>query len=260
MLDQVTPFHLQSSLEQFRLNLLCAYHILDMNGHGSDGVGHVTARMSGEERFWIHFVGVGFDEVELGDLQLAGFDLRVLEGNRPINLAIAFHVAIYRARPDVNCVVHTHPAHALALGTLGQPLEIITQDGAKLLDEVAFHGGYEGPVLEEGGEAQEIARTLGARSAIVLKHHGIIAVGRSVRDAVLVALDLGMAASVQLLAMAAGRPDTAPLEGARQIKEFLWRDPLLRGRWEILVRRARRAREACIPATAAQTFPPLVHL
>lgn len=252
-------YHLPSQLEQLQLDLLCGYHILDMNGQGADLAAHMTARMPGEMSFWTHPFGLAFDEVALDDLQEADFKLNVLQGDRPINLSMAFHVAIYRARPDVSCVVHTHPTHSVALGVLGRNLDIITQDGAKLLDDVALYEGYQGTVVGEDGEAKDIARTLGSRSALLLKHHGIIAVGKSVRDAVLVAMDLEAAASVQLLAMASGTPHAVPGDGGRQIKEFLWRDPVLRGRWDIYVRRARRLRPELIPPSALREFPPLVH-
>lgn len=70
--------------------------------------------------------------------------LTVLEGDGMANPANRFHSWIYRARPDVRCIVHTHPLHVAALSMLAVPLEVSQMDIAPLYDDCAFLGDWPG--------------------------------------------------------------------------------------------------------------------
>src|SRR6188474_921761 len=93
-------------------------------GHDSGLAGQITAR--GEElgTYYTQRLGLGFDEITAGSLLLVDEDLNVLSGDGMPNPANRFHSWIYRARPDVNCVVHTHPFHVAALSMLEVPLVV----------------------------------------------------------------------------------------------------------------------------------------
>jgi L-fuculose-phosphate aldolase len=260
MAESVRKLHdWASDIAQLRTDLVCAYHILDMGGQGSDIAGHCTARAPGDDRFWTHPLGLTFEEVELDDLHQVDFGLNILHGDRTINLALAFHAAIYRARPDVNCVVHTHPLNCVALGALGRNLEIISQEGFMFLDDVSLCDEYGGDVSDKG-EATNIAKALGSCTALLLKNHGIITVGKSVRDATLAALDLELAASIQMKALSVGTPAVAPRHAASQMKSFFTKDTFLQARWAAFVRKAHRLRPSLIPESALSNLSRVVHL
>ena len=97
--------------DALRLDLLCAYHVLDLEGQGSGLGGHVTARVPGENAFWCHAWGLAFDEVVIDDLIKLDFGLNKLAGHGKVNPTLIFHARIYAARPDVASVVHTHADH-----------------------------------------------------------------------------------------------------------------------------------------------------
>lgn len=230
-----------AELRDLKRDLLHAYHILDADGQSSGIAGHLTARLPGQRTFWSHRWGLGFDEVTMGDLIEADFDLTTVSGEGRVNPTLNIHTQIYEARPDVGCIIHTHGKNALALGAAGATLEPVTQTGAFFYDDIAFLDEYEGVVLGKS-EGDTIAGALGQRRGVLLKNHGALVVGSGVRAATIGMLVLEFAAEVQLKAMAAGPLSRLPEAAARQAKGFLTAKGLIDQRFEHQVRRIRRER------------------
>jgi L-fuculose-phosphate aldolase len=188
-----------------RLALAC--RILFDNGHDAGLAGQITARSESGESFYTQRFGLGFDEISASNLVHVDQDLNVI-GDNTINTGMAnpanrFHTWIYRCRPDVNCIIHTHPLHIAALSMLEVPLAISHMDTCPLYDDCAFLKDWPGiPVGNQEGEI--IAAALGQKRTILLSHHGQLVTGRTVEEACLLALLIERAARMQLLAMAAG--------------------------------------------------------
>jgi L-fuculose-phosphate aldolase len=226
---------------QLRNDLLHAYHILDADGQASGIAGHLTARLPGADRFWSHQWGVGFDEVRAEGLIEAHFDLRTLRGKGRVNPTLHIHTRIYRARPDVTCIIHTHGKAGVALGCAGMTLEPITQTGAVFHDDIALFDEFHGIVLDTH-EGDAIAMALGPRRGLLLKNHGAIVVGASVAEACICMTVLEWAADVQLRAAAAGPLQKLAPDAAAQAKRFLLDPDNLGLRWDFLKRKIARAR------------------
>jgi len=121
-------------------------------GHDSGLAGQITARAEEPGTYYTQRLGLGFDEITAGNLLLVDEDLNVLDGGGMANPANRFHSWIYRARPDVNCIVHTHPFHVAALSMLEVPLAVSQMDIAPLYDDCAFLKDWPGvPVGNEEG-------------------------------------------------------------------------------------------------------------
>ncbi|VFR21997.1 Ribulose-5-phosphate 4-epimerase and related epimerases and aldolases [plant metagenome] len=188
------------SLRQ-RLALTC--RILFDNGHDSGLAGQITARTDTPGQFYTQRLGLGFDEISEDNLLRVDEDLNVLAGEGMANPANRFHSWVYRKRPDVNCIIHTHALHTAALGMLEQPLVVSHMDNCVLFDDVAFVAKWPGiPVGNEEGEF--IASALGSKRALLLSHHGLLIAGTSVEEACVLAIAFERAARMQLLASAAG--------------------------------------------------------
>jgi L-fuculose-phosphate aldolase len=184
-----------------KLALTC--RILFENGHDSGLAGQITARTGTPGEFYTQRLGLGFDEISEDNLLRVDEDLNVLEGGGMANPANRFHSWVYRARPDVNCIIHTHAVHTAALGMLEQPLVISHMDNCVLYDDVAFVAQWPGvPVGNEEGVL--ISGALGNKRALMLSHHGLLIAGQSVEEACVLAIAFERAARMQLLAMAAG--------------------------------------------------------
>ncbi len=230
-----------SEVRQLKRDLLHAYHILDADGQSSGIAGHLTARLPGQRSFWSHRWGLGFDEVTMDDLIEADFDLATLTGEGRVNPTLNIHTQIYEARPDACCIIHTHGKNGLALGAAGATLEPVTQTGALFFEDIAFLDEYEGIVLGKN-EGDTIAEALGPRRGVLLKNHGALVVGATVREATIAMLVLEFAAEVQLKAMAAGPLSRLPETAARQAKQFLLSKQLIDQRFEHQMRRVQRER------------------
>lgn len=188
-------------------------------GHDSGLAGQITARAEAPGTYYTQRLGLGFDEITAGNLLLVDEDLNVLEGAGMANPANRFHSWIYRARGDVNCIVHTHPFHVAALSMLEVPLVVSQMDIAPLYDDCAFLPDWPGvPVGNEEGEI--ISGALGDKKAILLAHHGQVVAGASIEEACSLAMLIERGAKLQLAAMAAGSIAALPEHLAREAHDW----------------------------------------
>lgn len=175
-----------------------ACNILAHEGQGDLTLGHVSARLPTLDRMLMKAAGWGLEEVTSEDVLEVDFDGHVHGGSGRRHSEYPIHAEIYRARPAVGCVVHTHPAAAIALAARGETIKAVSHEG------VLFHGA---PVFEQttalirdAATGAALAHTLGGHSAALMRNHGVVVVGETVEDATVRAILLEKAAAVQLLA------------------------------------------------------------
>lgn len=203
-----------------KLALTC--RILFEGGHDSGLAGQITCRAEAPGTYYTQRLGLGFDEISASNLLLVDEDLNVLVGGGMANPANRFHSWLYRARADVNCIIHTHPLHIAALSTLEVPLVVSHMDLCPLYDDVAFLEKWPGvPVGNEEGEI--ISAAIGNKKAILLSHHGQLIAGASIEEACVLANLIERAAKMQLLAMAAGNIKPIPEGLAQEAHDWISR-------------------------------------
>ena len=121
-------------------------------------------------------------------------------------------------------------------------IEMCTQPAAIFQDELAYFDEYEGVVLGKS-EGDSIADALGSRRALILKNHGQLIAGRTVGEAVFLAVRLEFVARLQLAAMQTGRTlANMPDSMTRQAHDFFWKTDNIRMQWEALQREILRLR------------------
>jgi L-fuculose-phosphate aldolase len=182
--------------------------------------GQITARGEEAGTYLTQRLGLGFDEISTDNLLLVDEHLAVMKGDGIPNPANRFHSWVYRARPDVNCIIHSHAVHTAALSMLEVPLEVSHMDNCVLYDDVAFVPNWPGvPVGNEEGEL--ISEALGTKRALLLAHHGLLVAGEHSGGSLVVALAFERAARMHLLAASAGkiqpielRWDAKPMTGS----------------------------------------------
>ncbi|MEZ5739048.1 MAG: aldolase [Burkholderiaceae bacterium] len=210
--------------EPQRLALAC--RMLAREGHAQTLAGQVTAKADDDGVVWTPPLGLGLDEVTPPALIQVDADLKRLRGTGMANPAVRFHWWVYRARPRVRCIVHTHPPFVSALSMLGVPLKVAHMDAAMFYDDCAYLAQWPGvPVADDEGEL--IAGALGDKRSILLAHHGLLCTGQTIQEATYLALNLEWAARVQLRAMAAGTIQTVEPAHARDAREFLLRPEIV---------------------------------
>lgn len=211
--------HIAESNLNVREKLALTCRALFDAGHDSGLAGQITARAEQPGTYYTQRLGLGFDEITAGNLLLVDENLNVLDGGGMANPANRFHSWIYRARPDVNCIVHTHPFHVAALSMLEVPLIVSQMDIAPLYDDCAFLADWPGvPLGNEEGEI--ISGALGDKKAILLAHHGQVVAGASVEEACSLAMLIERGAKLQLAAMAAGTIAPLPDRLAREAHDW----------------------------------------
>jgi L-fuculose-phosphate aldolase len=179
--------------------LVDACRILAMAEQGDDVWGHATARVPGTDTFWMKPAGLGLEEIRAEDLQLIDLDGKVLRGPHPRHTEVFIHAEVFRARPEVNGVVHTHPVPATVFSSLEVPLRPILHEGTNFVppDVPRFTETTDLIVTPALGRA--VARTLSARPALFLVNHGIVTAGESIEEATVNALLLDKIARAQLM-------------------------------------------------------------
>ncbi len=226
-----------------RLALTC--RILFDHGHDAGLAGQITARTDENETFYTQRFGLGFDEITTSNLVHVDQDLKVVAGEGMPNPANRFHTWIYRARPNVKCIIHTHPLHVAALSMLEVPLAVSHMDMCPLFEDCAFLKDWPGiPVGNEEGEI--ISAALGDKRAVLLAHHGQLVTGATVEEACVLAILIERAARLQLLAQAAGEIKPIPPALGREAHDWISTQKRNQAAFSYYARRALRTHSDCL--------------
>lgn len=227
-----------------REKVALACRILFAAGHGSGLSGQISAR-EGDGQFITQRMGLGFDEISASNLLTVNHELAVIDGSGIANPANRFHGWIYRARPDVNCIIHTHPIYTSSLSMLEVPLVITHMDSCALHDEVSFFPRWPGvPVGDSEGAI--ISEALGDKRALLLGHHGLITATSSVEESCVLALQFERTARMQLIAMAAGELAKIDPVLAAEAHDWLLRPARINWTFAYYARRVLAQDDTCV--------------
>jgi L-fuculose-phosphate aldolase len=151
-----------------------------------------------------------YDTLDIDDIPIIDFDGQPVEGDLPPSVETPLHIGIYRARKNVNAVIHTHSVFASAVSVAGLDIPPIMED------QVIFLGGeikLAGHALSGTRElVTNVIGALGDRSAVLLPNHGAVGTGRTMRDAFTACELIEKTARIFLLALAAGKVNLVPAQ------------------------------------------------
>jgi L-ribulose-5-phosphate 4-epimerase len=147
--------------------------------------------------------GYKFEQLTPAHMVVVDPDGRVVEGNLKPSTDTDTHLFVYRHRPDIFGMVHTHSPYASSFAVLGQPIPACLTASAMLGGEIPL-GGY-API---GGAdiGQEIINKIGRSLAIVMQNHGVFTIGASPQEATKMAVEVEEIAKITHLAMLRGQP------------------------------------------------------
>jgi L-fuculose-phosphate aldolase len=191
-----------------------ACRILDMEGHGDMTLGHLSVRESAGRGFWMKRNQIGLGEV-LGadDFVLVDWDGRHIAGSGGRHSEWPIHSEIFRARSDVNVVVHTHSFYASVFSAAIEPLQPYTLDADQFVDVPRHEADVALITLKNEGEA--IAHSLGGNFAMLLGNHGVVFCGGSIEQAVCSGIFLEKACKAHVVGRAANLKTDMPSRAAR---------------------------------------------
>ena len=164
--------------------------------------------------------GIRYEDLTPENMVVLDLDGKVVEGKYKPSSDTFAHVYVYRHRPDVNGVVHTHSTFATAWAAAGKPIPPVL---TAICDEFGGPipvGGY----AKIGGDeiGQEIVRSIGSGPAILMKNHGVFTIGKTPDAAVKAAVMVEDVARTVFYALQLGRPDEIPAdEVARAHRRYL---------------------------------------
>jgi len=164
--------------------------------------------------------GIRYEDLTPESMVVVDLDGKVVEGNHKPSSDTFAHVYVYRHRPDVNGVVHTHSTFATAWAAVGRPIPAVL---TAICDE--FGGPVPvGAYAKIGGDeiGQEIIRSIGSSPAILMKNHGVFTVGKTPEAAVKAAVMVEDVARTVFYALQMGQPEEIPAEEiARAHRRYL---------------------------------------
>lgn len=199
----VTPAGISAEEWQARIDLAAAYRLIAHHGWDDVIYNHSSMRVPGEERcFLIKRHELLYTEVTASNLVKVSIDADLDEAagvNRP---GFTLHGGVLSARPDVNCAIHVHTELGMALAGLKGGLRMLSQPAVRFYRRVGYHP-YEG-ITEDFAERQRINAALGAHRALIMHNHGLLTVGKTVREAFVLMKYLLAAADIQLRMQSSG--------------------------------------------------------
>lgn len=231
------------SLNELKEKLALSCNILANEGHWDNILGHVSVRIPGKNRILMKPHSFGFEEIRPHHLIEVDLDGKKVVGKYERHSEVFIHTEILKARPDVNCVVHSHPPYATAFGSLRQPLRPISHEGNIFYDGLPLFD-YTTALIRTPELGVEVAKSLGKCRGVLMKNHGSTVVGESIELATLYAVFLEKAARIQLLATASGDPSWTSDEESVFKYEQIYTPHRLGSMWDYFVRRAKKFRKS----------------
>ena len=167
---------------------------------------HISARVPGpDHHFLINAFGLLWDEISASTLVKVTLDGEVVDDptGHGINRAgYVIHSAVHRARPDIECVMHTHTSAGIAVSAQEQGLLPLSQHAMRFTGSIGYHD-YEGLALELDEQAR-LTRDLGGHKAMILRNHGLLTCGESIAEAFDLMYYLERACQTQVSALGGG--------------------------------------------------------
>jgi L-fuculose-phosphate aldolase len=161
--------------------------------------------------------GVPYEEIDPADVPLVTIEGEQVAGPQEASSETPMHTAIYRERPDVGSVIHTHSPYATTFASLDEPVPASNRRMALVGDEIPV-AGFEQPGTEALGKLA--VEALGDEcNACLLKNHGVIAVGPDPETAYEVASLVEYCARVHYQALGVGEPTTVPHDELEALRE-----------------------------------------
>ena len=189
-----------------REKLVNAGRVLVDEGQGDYVWGHISARLpDNPNRFLMKPGTLGLEELTQDNIITVDIEGEKVGGEWPRHNEVYIHSEVMRSRPDVMAVLHTHPEHAIAFSSLGRALSAMSNDGTMFSAGVPIFSETTDLITDQP-RGKMVAKTLGKGNALILRNHGIVTAGRSIEEAVFLAIKLERACRIQLLAESAGGP------------------------------------------------------
>jgi L-ribulose-5-phosphate 4-epimerase len=207
--------------------LVDAIRMLERAGY-IDHNGHASARRD-DGSFYINSGASVRGALTDADIVTVDLDGNLVEGTAKPPLEFHIHSEIYRARPDVQAVMHTHPQWSTFLTMTGVKYQPVYAQGVLLGDMPLMDTPLSVNTRPMG---EKLAATLGQRPAVLLKAHGVVVVGADIVECFALAAYVEEHAYRQYMAMQIGEPYVFSAEEQEACRQKLWAPNLFQKTWD----------------------------
>ncbi len=179
--------------------------------------GNVSARDAETGLVVIKASGIRYEEMRPEHMIVVDMDGKMVEGNYKPSSDVFSHLYIYKHREDVGGVVHTHSRYATAFAAVGKPIPcVLTAIADEFGGEIPC-GGF--ALIGDEAIGKVVIESIGKSPAVLLKNHGVFAIGRNATAAVKAAVMTEDAAATVWIALQLGMPDVIPQEDVKKLHE-----------------------------------------
>ena len=179
--------------------------------------GNISLRGESGNRIAITPSGRPYQELTAAEIVIVDSCGQIVDGEKPSS-ELALHVAIYRARPDVRAVVHTHSLYATACAVAGVAIPPSLEELVQAVGGEVLVARYALPGTAELADA--VVDALADRNAALMSNHGAVACGPSLREALLVAQLVEKAAQIHAIAQGLGGAKRLSDQDVQLMREF----------------------------------------
>ena len=164
--------------------------------------GNISCRVPGEDYIAITPTGMSYDTLVPEDIVVLDLRGNTISGTRKPSVEVPLHLAIYKAREDVQAIVHTHSAYATAMAVARREIPGAVEDLVQIVGGNVRVNEYALPGTEQLG--LNAVKAMEGRNAVLLANHGMLGVGRNLEEAFRVCQVVEKSAQVTLLAQLMG--------------------------------------------------------
>jgi len=227
--------------DETQAKLIDAGKVLVAEGQDDFTRGHISVRLPDDPSlFFMKAHSLGLDEIAPDNILTIDLEAQVVAGTARRHSETYIHSEIYKARPDVQAIVHTHSPYAVALSATGRPLKCYSQPAALFFEAL---GVYDGTInlIRDAKMGAEVAAGLGRHRAVLLRNHGVVCTGVTLEEVVVGTIMLENAARIQMITEAVTLDGPQfPRADIEQLKHDISRPDQFDVNFDYLVRRVRR--------------------
>lgn len=186
-------------MDELLKNLAFAHRIISHLNMDDLTYTHISAKENNSNSFFISPFGIQFSNVTHQNLLHFTLEGKLISDNTLFNpTGLSIHSCIYKARPDLTCIIHLHTSSTIAVSTLKSGLWPISQHALHFYESMSTHS-YNSLALNIEEEEEILVKDLGVNTVMFLENHGFITVGKTIWEALFYAYHLQKACEIQVL-------------------------------------------------------------
>jgi L-fuculose-phosphate aldolase len=231
----------QMTHAEIKEKMIWAGKVLVNEGQDDFTRGHISVRLpDNPSLFFMKCHSVGLDEITAENILTIDLEGKVVAGTSRRHSEVYIHSEIFKVRPDVHCILHTHPLYSIVWSGGGRPLKAISQPAALFHNAIGIYIDTIN-LIRSHEMGAGVAKALGPHSVVMLKNHGIVTAAPTIEEMVIRTIMFENAAQIQVLAEAAGNiAPPFPDGDIDQLKHDISRPDQFAVNFDYLVRRAKR--------------------